>query len=141
MDKVVMRLTGLFDNIELMGKLLDVKAKRHELISNNLANVDTPGYKRSDIAFEEILKSKLDQRILPLSITNDKHINLVSKAEEIEPQIYKQQDYVIRNDENNVDVDREMVELLKNNLSYDIISEQLQTNLKLLQTAINEGRK
>lgn len=136
-----MRLTGLFDNIELMGKLLDVKAKRHELISNNLANVDTPGYKRSDIAFEEILKSKLDQRILPLSITNDKHINLVSKAEEIEPQIYKQQDYVIRNDENNVDVDREMVELLKNNLSYDIISEQLQTNLKLLQTAINEGRK
>ena len=136
-----MRLTGLFDNIELMGKLLDVKAKRHELISNNLANVDTPGYKRSDIAFEEILKSKLDQRILPLSITNDKHINLVSKAEEIEPQIYKQQDYVIRNDENNVDVDREMIELLKNNLSYDIISEQLQTNLKLLQTAINEGRK
>lgn len=134
-------MTGLFDNIELMGKLLDVKAKRHELISNNLANVDTPGYKRSDIAFEEILKSKLDQRILPLSITNDKHINLVSKAEEIEPQIYKQQDYVIRNDENNVDVDREMVELLKNNLSYDIISEQLQTNLKLLQTAINEGRK
>ncbi|WP_281797642.1 flagellar basal body rod protein FlgB [Tepidanaerobacter syntrophicus] len=136
-----MRLTGLFDNIELMGKLLDVKAKRHELISNNLANVDTPGYKRSDIAFEEILKSKLDQKILPLSITNDKHINLVSKAEEIEPQIYKQQDYAIRNDENNVDVDREMIELLKNNLSYDIISEQLQTSLKLLQTAINEGRK
>lgn len=136
-----MHLTGLFDNIELMGKLLDVKAKRHELISNNLSNVDTPGYKRSDIAFEEILKSKLDQKILPLSTTNNKHINLVSKAEEIEPQIYQQQDYIIRNDENNMDIDKEMVELLKNNLSYDIISEQLQTSLKLLRTAINEGRK
>lgn len=134
-------MAGLFDNIELMGKLLDVKAKRHELISNNLSNVDTPGYKRADIAFEDILKSKLDQKILPLSTTNDKHISLTSKVEDITPQIYYQQDYTIRNDENNVDVDKEMVELLKNNLSYDIVSEQLQMSLKLLQTAINEGRK
>ncbi|AEE91362.1 Flagellar basal body rod protein FlgB [Tepidanaerobacter acetatoxydans Re1] len=134
-------MTDLFSNIDVMEKLLDVKLKRYELISNNLANVDTPGYKRMGMSFEEILMNSLNQRTIPLAATNDKHIDPRKKLEDIKPKIYRQEDYSFRNDENNVDIDKEMVEMIKNNFSYNIISDQIITNLKILQTAISEGGK
>lgn len=134
-------MTDLFGNIDVMEKLLDVKLKRYELISNNLANVDTPGYKRMDISFEEILMNNLNKRTIPLTATNDKHIEIKKQLEDIKPEIYRQEDYSFRNDKNNVDVDKEMVEMIKNNFSYNIISDQIITNLEILQTAISEGGK
>lgn len=134
-------MTDLFGNIDVMEKLLDVKSKRYELISNNLANVDTPGYKRMDISFEEILMNNLNKRTIPLTATNDKHIEIKKQLEDIKPEIYRQEDYSFRNDKNNVDVDKEMVEMIKNNFSYNIISDQIITNLEILQTAISEGGK
>jgi flagellar basal-body rod protein FlgB len=131
----------LFMNIDLMGKLLDVKLKRHELLSNNLANVDTPGYKRYDISFEGVLRESLEKPNLPLILTNDKHIKIRKQIKDIEPKIYRQQDHSFRNDDNNVDVDKEMVEMVKNTFSYNIVSDQVQKNFKILQTAISEGRK
>lgn len=131
----------MFNDIDFMGSLLDVKLKRHELISNNLANVDTPGYKRYDISFEELLKSRLNSRSIPLVTTDDKHINTKKQLMDIKPKIYREQEYSYRNDKNNVDIDKEMVEMVKNTLSYNIISEQISKNFKILQTAISEGRK
>jgi len=132
---------NMFETIDFMGRLLDVKSKRHELISNNLANVDTPGYKRYDIAFEELLKSKLYRKSIPLTSTNDRHINSKKQLSDIKPKIYRENESSHRNDKNNVDIDKEMVEMVKNTLSYNIISEQISTNFKLFQIAINEGRK
>lgn len=131
----------LFGNIDLMGKLLDVKLKRYELISNNLANVDTPGYKRADISFEEVLKNNVNKQRMPLALTDDKHIQARRQLTDIEPEVYREQDHSIRNDKNNVDIDKEMVEMVKNTFSYNIISDQVQRNFKILQTAISEGRK
>lgn len=131
----------LFNDTAIMEKLLDVKWKRHEILSNNMANVDTPGFKRSDISFEEILKSNLNKRTLPLALTDDKHVNNRKSLNDLKPVIYRQDDRSFRNDENNVDVDKEMVELVKNSFSYNILSDQIQKQFRLLQSAINEGRK
>lgn len=131
----------MFNNIDFMGSLLDVKTKRHELISNNLANVDTPGYKRYDVSFEELLKDRLNTRSIPLTATNKKHISANKQLMDIKPKIYREQEYSYRNDKNNVDPDKEMVELTKNTFSYLIILEQIRNNLKIFQTAITEGRK
>jgi len=131
----------MFKTIDFMDTLLDVKLKRHELLSNNLANIDTPGYKRYDISFEEMLRSKLKRNGIPLVTTNDRHINPNQQLKGIKPKIYREQDYTYRNDQNNVDIDKEMVEMVKNTLSYNIISEQVSNNFKLLQIAISEGRK
>lgn len=60
---------------------------------------------------------------------------------DVKPVIYREENHSFRNDNNNVDIDKEMVEMVKNTLSYNIISEQISKNLKLLQTAISEGRK
>ncbi|MDD4570777.1 MAG: flagellar basal body rod protein FlgB [Tepidanaerobacteraceae bacterium] len=131
----------IFNNINLMEGLLDVKLKRHELLSNNLANVDTPGYKRSDITFESILRDNLNKSNIPMTVTNNRHIRTRKLLKDIQPKVYSQEDRSLRNDENNVDMDKEMVELIKNTLSYNIISDQIQKNFRILQTAISEGRK
>ena len=123
-----------------MEKLLDVKWKRHELFSNNMANVDNPGFKRQDISFEEKLKESLSKRTLPLVTTEASHITNRKNFSDIKPTIVRQDDRSFRNDENNVDVDKEMVELLKNSFSYNILSDQVQMNFRLLSSAINEGR-
>lgn len=130
----------LLGNIAVMEKLLDVKWKRHELFSNNIANVDTPGFKRQDISFEEKLKANLNKRTLPLVTTDNSHINNRKDFNDMKPTIIRQDDRSFRNDENNVDADKEMVELLKNSFSYNILSDQIQMNFRLLSSAINEGR-
>jgi len=60
---------------------------------------------------------------------------------EIRPQIYRDESVSYRNDNNNVDIDKEIVEMVKNAMAYNIISEQISTNFKLWGTAISEGRK
>lgn len=124
-----------------MGKLLDVKARRHDVILNNISNVDTPNFKRSDVSFEGKLRKALKDKSIPLNITNKKHFNNNKNFQDIKPEIYMQRDRSYRNDNNNVDIDKEMVELSKNMISYNIISDQIQKNFKILQTAVSEGRK
>lgn len=57
-----MPVQGIFGTtIELLGKTLDLRAKRHTLIAGNLANVETPGYTPTDLSFEKELKSALNK--------------------------------------------------------------------------------
>lgn len=134
-------MTGLLDYISLMEKQLDAKWLRNTVLSNNIANADTPGYKRSDVSFEEALKKTLEQENrLPLATTHKNHIGNIKTFEDIKPTVYIQNDTVFRNDQNNVDIDKEMVELAKNTLSYNITADQVQRVFQLLDTAINGGR-
>lgn len=131
----------LFENIDLMNKILSAKALRHGVLSNNIANVDTPNFKRSDVSFEEKLGKALRDRSMSLYTTNENHINNEKNLTKLKPSIYMQWDRIHRNDANNVDIDKEMVELSKNMISYNILSDQIQKNFKILQSAISEGRK
>jgi len=133
-------LAGFFDNISLMEKLLDAKWLRNEILSNNIANDDTPGYKRSDVSFEEVLKKTLGQNNVTLATTHANHISNIKTMDDIKPTVYVQNDTTLRNDQNNVDIDKEMVELIQNTLSYNMTADQLQRSFQLLDTAISGGR-
>jgi len=128
----------LFQDIDLMGRILGAKWLRHQVISNNIANVDTPNYKRYDVSFEDLLQSKLNHKRLELGATNNRHIT--ARINYVTPKIYRETESIGRNDRNNVDIDKEMVELAENALSYDILAEQIRTKFQLLSTAINERR-
>lgn len=131
----------LFDNISYMSELLDAKALRHDVLLNNIANADTPNFKRSDVSFEEKLRKAMEEDSMPLNATHEKHLINRKNIRDIKPNIYMQQERSLRNDNNNVDIDKEMVELSKNMISYNIISDQIQKNFKILQSAVSEGRK
>lgn len=132
----------MYEDINLLSRVLDAKLLRHEVLSNNIANVDTPNFKRSDVSFEKELKEALTRKkSIPLKTTNMLHIQKLQDIRNVKPRTYIQDDRGFRNDQNNVDIDKEMTELVKNTISYNIISDQIQRNLKMLQLAISEGRK
>lgn len=107
--------TNVFDYIRVLDKAADASWLRNDAISNNLANVDTPGYKRQDVDFESVLKKALG---------NSRYVTLDEKVaelrnSELRPRTYT--DYAgfsYRIDGNNVDVDNENVMLAENQLRY-----------------------
>jgi len=108
----------------LLEKALDVCALRHKVIANNIANVDTPGFRGSRVIFEEKLREALEGN--PLS----------TDVEEIEPQVIKDEEPTPREDLNNVDIEREMVRLSENALRYNIYAQILITKLGIMRAAI-----
>ncbi|AEA34166.1 flagellar basal body rod protein FlgB [Hippea maritima] len=91
---------------------LDVANLRQDLIASNIANADTPNYKAKHIPFNDILK--LRQNDLKLKVDNEKHI----KPKEDLDYIVKKDvdDYLVKNDQNNVKLDKELTYLAKNTL-------------------------
>ncbi len=118
--------TNAFDYINIMDKAADASWKRENVITNNLANVDTPGYKREDVDFTTALRRELG---------SSKYVSLDKKVRALNADLSglsvspytDSSNYSYRLDRNNVDVDTEQVELASEQLRYE-----------LLTTAINE---
>lgn len=114
---------------------------RQGVISNNIANVDTPNFKRSEVLFEELLTQEMGGNSgLQGKRTNERHIP-IGKSGGIVPTAQVQTDNLsqMNNNENNVDIDREMSLLAKNQLSYNFYIQQINHDVKMMTTAI-EGR-
>lgn len=106
-------------------KALDASLLRHKVIANNIANVSTPGFKRLEVVFEEKLKALLNKK--PISF---------SQLKKVEPEIIEDQSSAWREDLNNVNIEREMVELSKNTLQYNLYIQLLNGKLDRIRRAI-----
>lgn len=122
--------TNAFDYINVLDRAADAAWQRNEAISNNIANVDTPGYKRQDVAFESVLQQALD---------NNRYESMDDKVANVNLSRLRGRAYVdyanysYRLDGNNVDIENENVMLAENQLKYQgLISSINQefTNLK-----------
>ena len=131
--------------INYLKRALDGAGARQKAISNNIANVNTPGYKRKDVDFLSTLKNKVesDNKTLNLKRTNNQHLtatgNLNSARTKFE--ITTEQGTSFKNDDNNVDVDVEMTELAKNNIYYNTLTNQINTKFSMLKNVISKGGK
>ncbi len=127
----------------LLEKGLDAASLRNRVIANNLANVDTPGFKRSDVLFEDELRKALSQQgKITGYITNARHIPIGGRpVAAVTPQVVPSNDTTMRNDGNNVDIDREMAALAKNTIIYTALAQELNGEFGKLRTAITEGRR
>ena len=103
---------------------LDLVAFRHELISSNLANIDTPGYRTQDIDFESEMR-RAEQRW---------------EGAAVSPYVQEVKGLIERPDGNNVSLERETVALAQVQLQYRAGVELLRNEIHTLQSAINEGR-
>ncbi|SNX55526.1 flagellar basal body rod protein FlgB [Thermoanaerobacterium sp. RBIITD] len=130
-----------FGQVDLLGKALDASALRNEIISNNIANVDTVGFKRSDVKFEDFLKDALSSNKLEGYVTDKNHIPInPSTIDNIKPQIVQDNSTSSRLDGNNVDIDVEMSNLAKNQLYYEAIAQRINGELNSIITAVKDGR-
>ncbi len=123
----------MFGNtIALAQKSLDCLWKKQEVLSNNLANINTPGYKRQDVSFESQFKRALGNS--RYETVDDKVSHLTST--ELEARIYTDSaNFSYRLDGNNVDIDTETVELASNQIKYNGLVQSMNqefSNLKLV---------
>ena len=82
----------------VLEKTLNGLDLRNKAISNNIANVDTPNYKRRSVSFRNELKSAIEGNN-DLAVTNNKHINLgAGSLNEVQPQVNKNESTSFRND-------------------------------------------
>ncbi|ABZ84774.1 flagellar basal-body rod protein flgb, putative [Heliomicrobium modesticaldum Ice1] len=102
-------------------KGLDAASTRHQVIADNLANVDTPGYKRKEVQFEDELAAVIDREASGMTgkRSDPRHIPLNGGIGDLSVRVVTQESESFRNDGNNVDVDREMALLAKNSLWYN----------------------
>lgn len=116
---------------------MSAQTLRHAAISQNIANVDTPYYKRKDVLFENYLRTSLyDPPKVRAMRTDDRHKPFSTEIIHIKPTLYAEADTRYRNDYNNVDIDREMSILAKNQLSYNAIVGFAQSFNQSLQSVI-----
>lgn len=131
------------ETIEYLEQALDGAAKRHQVISNNIANVDTPNFKRSDVPFLDELKKAIKKTAFPslkLATTHNMHISGLEK-DPLKLVIVQQNNLTFRNDGNNVDIDKEITEMIKNNILYNSYLQLLISKLSGLKNIIEEGRR
>lgn len=115
---------------------LDVAALRQKVTANNIANLNTPGFKRSYVQFNEELDKARGK--LPLARTNPRHIP--GRSEEGDPRVARELHTTRRTDGNNVDLDQEMLDLVTNQLRYNALVQNTSGRLANWRYVINEGR-
>ncbi|MBN1982765.1 MAG: flagellar basal body rod protein FlgB [Chitinivibrionales bacterium] len=107
--------------IPVMLKSLDASMLRLRAITNNVANVTTPEFKRVEVGFEQYLRDALDSHRLIGTTTDENHLQLGKKRiSAIQPIAYKPADPTLPSGVNNVDIDHEMAKLAESQLMYSM---------------------
>jgi flagellar basal-body rod protein FlgB len=122
----------------LLHKGLDAASVRNKVIADNIANVDTPKFKRREVIFEENVKKVLEKNNInvKLRLTDVRHMQIKEKDIRIEPEIRTLNDLNYRNDENNVDIDVETAKMAKNKIFYDALGQSMSNEIRILRMAI-----
>jgi flagellar basal-body rod protein FlgB len=135
-DNLLFRRTML----PMMHSGLDAYALRQKAIANNLANAETDGYERREVRFEDQLAQALEESGEGLTRTHPDHMPHPSAAGTVEPELAVEEEPAYFNGHNSVDIDHEMTELARAQLSYRFATRQVRHVVDTLDRAIRGGR-
>ncbi len=127
--------TNVFDYTNILDKAADASWMRENVITNNIANIDTPGYKRQDVDFESVLQKALGKT---------KYSSLDKKVRELNQDLGKltttsytdAANYSYRLDHNNLDENTENAELASESLRYQLLTTAITNNFSRMQTVL-----
>ena len=119
----------------LMKTALDAASMRQEMISSNIANVNTDGYKVNKVEFESILDDVSNGGTM--KTTNDLHIGF-ERLNEVTPVVSKRTNTSVKENGNNVDIDTEMAEEASNSIYYNGLVTQLNAKYGMLRNVITK---
>ncbi len=115
------------DNFKLAEKMLDAAALRQQAIASNIANVDTPGYRRVDVAADFATQLKASFK------AGEKDVVDTLQPKLAEDPLAR----TIRPDGNSVELEHELLAMDKNSMDYNYLSEVVSQNIKQLKIAIS----
>jgi len=121
-------------NLYTLKAALDAAMLRQNVHAQNIANAETPGYRRKYVVFEENLREAMK---LCLLRTNEKHIT--SKIAFPAPEVRQEEGIAYRNDENGVDIDYEVVQMVSNGLKYQVMSRLMSMSFERYNTVLRGG--
>lgn len=129
-----MILSNAYNYVNVLGKAADAGWTRNDILANNIANADTPGFKRKDVQFETYLSNavagtdSLDETVANIDLNE---LNCTTYTD--------QANLSYRYDGNNVDVNTENVELAKNQLKYYMLTNAMNQEFSRLKTVLKTG--
>ncbi|HEY9899748.1 MAG TPA: flagellar basal body rod protein FlgB [Pantanalinema sp.] len=128
-------------NAEVMASALDGLSMRQKAIAENVANADTPHYKRFEVAFEGALArtvSRPDAFSVPMAATHPGHYRVdgPQSLDDFQATVSRSSEVTMRNDGNNVDIDAEMTRLAQANVTYNAIADLMKRKMTGLHSII-----
>ena len=128
-------------NLSLNQKALSVSVLRKQVIANNIANVDTPHYKRHMVSFESELNRAIDEANrpgYPTKMKDVRHIPFSSPKDvmTVKPKVHVEFDSNYRNDKNNVDIEKEIADEIKNTLYFSSVTQAVNNSFKRIQSVL-----
>lgn len=120
--------------IGLMSRAMDASTLRNSVINNNIANENTPGFKKSEVSFKATLENSLDSK-LQIKRTKINHIHGIEEKDKY-THVYQVKDTKIKTDGNNVDIDMENSKLAENSLYFNSLTNFMSNQLGLLRNSI-----
>lgn len=127
---------------DVMAKAMDGLSMRQHAIAENIANADTPHYKRFEVAFESQLAEAVSGEsgdALPMAATQPGHFRLdgPQSLEEFQAGLTRSSDSTMRNDGNNVDIDAEMTRLAQTSVTYNALADLTKRKFSNLRSVIH----
>jgi flagellar basal-body rod protein FlgB len=121
---------------------LNFREMRQELISSNVANANTPGFKAKKMDFEEALARALDvDGQMQMNVSDGRHHNVGNGGfNNLEPEIYDDPNGVVSENGNTVDVEAEMARMAENKLMYDALVQLVNKKMGMMKYAINSEK-
>lgn len=133
---------------DIMAKALDYRSDRADMISSNIANIDTPNYKARDIDFEYALQKEADKIYgsntndkLQLAKTNPRHLSPIEDDDTQRATIFLRDGQDARNDGNTVDLDVETTELAKNETMYSALTAAMKKDSAIFRSVLDASSK
>ena len=129
--------SGAFGYVNVLSSAADAAWTRNEILNNNIANVDTPGFKRQDMKFESHLQNEIERQGKTNSTLDQKVADV--DYTRLKPYVYTDNSQLsTRLDGNNVDIDVEEAELASNQLMYDGIIEGLNKEFERMKSVLSK---
>ncbi|KAB7668633.1 flagellar basal body rod protein FlgB [Bacillus sp. B1-b2] len=125
----------LFSNtISTLENAINYANTKQKVISQNIANVDTPNYKAKEVTFKDTLNQTMEAKL-----TNTKHIPF-SGSSSSSSKVVTRTDVAYNSNGNSVDMDKEMTDLATNQIYYNALIERISGKFNSLQTVIRGGK-
>lgn len=120
-------------SMSILERSLDAVWLRQQVISNNIANAATPGYKSQHLEFEELLEKQIQK-----AGTDEGDVQ--KALDQVEPRIVSNENTTAQEDGNNVDIDYENIEMARAQMQYNYLTNSLSSKISRLKYVITEGR-
>ena len=123
--------------IQSLENSMNYSTAKNRAISNNIANVDTPGYKAKDVVFKDMLSAEMSS--IPTRRTNQRHIDFQARTGASSFQTITSQNTTYNHNGNNVDIDKEMNELAQNQIQYQALTSRISSKFQGLERVLRGG--